>query len=305
MKYYTIGNLIRDARERQNCSQEEVCHGICTSSTLSRIENGQQAPGKKILEGLMQRLGIVEWFYDISMSRQEEEKCELERRLARCFERKEYDKVQMLADELEEKLKTYADRECNRRMEQQYLYFVRIMIRKERGENLEKTAEQLLEVIRMTLPDFDGMHIQTRLLNYQEISILNSIGSVYYALGKSWDALRLMFDLKEYLENHMLNSQKISEKYPMVLQNLSLWMEREGHYKDALELCQKGIDFCIEYGKMHTFPMLLCNKACALAELGQIEMSKEVFEQSTAIFQAVGQRESAELVKEYARYYGI
>ena len=56
---------------------------------------------------------------------------------------------------------------------------------------------------------------------------------------------------------------------------------------------------------MHTFPMLLCNKACALAELGQIEMSKEVFEQSTAIFQAVGQRESAELVKEYARYYGI
>ncbi|MCI8298779.1 MAG: transcriptional regulator [Lachnospiraceae bacterium] len=305
MSYYTIGSLIRDARERQNCSQEEVCYGICASSTLSRIENGQQTPGKRILEGLMQRLGIAEWFYDISMSRQEGETCELEQRLARCFERKEFHKMQKLADELEEKLKKQANKERSMKMQEQYLHFVRIIIRKDQGENLEMVSEELLKVIRMTIPDFDGINIHKRLLNLQEISILNSISSVYYALGNLWDALRLMFDLKEYMEKHMTNSQKISEKYPMILQNLSDWMKQEGHYKDALQLCQTGIDFCIEYGKMHTFPMLLCNKACVLAELGQIEMSKEVFEQSTAIFRALGRQESAEQVKEYARYYGI
>ena len=57
MAYDTIGDLLRDARERQNYSQEEVCYGICTSSTLSRIENGLQAPGKKLLEGLMEKIG--------------------------------------------------------------------------------------------------------------------------------------------------------------------------------------------------------------------------------------------------------
>ena len=60
MAYYTVGELIRDARERQKYSQEELSYGICTTSTLSRIENGLQVPGRKILEGLMQRLGLTQ-----------------------------------------------------------------------------------------------------------------------------------------------------------------------------------------------------------------------------------------------------
>ncbi len=53
MAHYAVGSLIRDARERQKYSQEELSYGICTASTLSRIENGVQAPGKRILEALM------------------------------------------------------------------------------------------------------------------------------------------------------------------------------------------------------------------------------------------------------------
>ena len=63
MASYTIGELIRDARERLHYSQEELCYGICTPSTLSRIENGLQTPGRKTLEGLMQRLGVADRIY--------------------------------------------------------------------------------------------------------------------------------------------------------------------------------------------------------------------------------------------------
>ncbi len=305
MGYYIIGELLRDARERQKYSQEEVCYGICTPSTLSRIENGQQAPGKKILEGLMQRLGLKDWIFDVGINPKEAEKYELEQELIRCFGRKEYERTQKLADDLEKMMNEGVSKESNLLMEKQYLSFVRIMMRKDQGEKLEYVLEKLLETICMTIPDFDGMHIQTRLLTYQEISILNSIGCVHHAMGNLWEALRILFDLKEYIEKGNMNGQMISEKYPMILQNLSAWMEQEGYYSDALELCQKGIDFCIEYGKMHTFPMLLCNKACALAELGQIEMSKKIFLQSIVLFETVGQQESAEQVKEYARNYMI
>ncbi|MCI9081988.1 MAG: transcriptional regulator [Lachnospiraceae bacterium] len=303
MGCYTIGELIRDTRERRKLSQEDVCFGICMPSTLSRIENGQQVPGRKILEGLMQRLGI-EWMFDVSMSRKEGEKYELEQEMLRCVGKKEYDRASALADELEERLKKDANREYLK-LEEQYLSFIKSVIRKDQGENLKKVLEQLLKAIRMTIPDFDGLHIQLRLLTCQEISILNSIGCIYHSQGKLWDALRLLFDLKECMEHYKLNGQRISEKYPMILQNLSTWMEQEGYYREALKLCQKGIDFCVEYGKMHTFPMLLCNKACALAELGQIEMSKEIFYQSITILEAVGQQESAEQVRRYARHFGI
>ncbi len=87
MAYYTVGDRIRDMRERQKYSQEELSYGICTPSTLSRIENGLQVPGKKILEGLMQRLGIGDGMDVVYLSREELERYELERRLVRSLGR--------------------------------------------------------------------------------------------------------------------------------------------------------------------------------------------------------------------------
>lgn len=306
MAHYAVGSLIRDARERQKYSQEELCYGICTTSTLSRIENGVQAPGKKILEGLMQRLGIADPIYNSYLSREEMERYEIEEQLTRCLARKEYARAAKYVDILEERLKESSKREYGIKLEEQYLYFARALICKNQGESAERIQELLLAAIHMTIPEFDGIHIRARLLTFHEISILNNIGCAYHAMGKVWDALRLLFELMEYIEGNAAGDGELSVKYLMILQNLSSWMGQERQYKEALELCQKGIDYCVEYGKMHIFPMLLCNKACALAELGQYEMSKEIFYQSIAIFQAMSQHERAEQIREYAEnHYGI
>jgi len=71
MANYTVGEILRETRERKKCSQEEVCYGICTPSTLSRIENGMQIPGRRILEALTQRLGITDNLYTTYMGREE------------------------------------------------------------------------------------------------------------------------------------------------------------------------------------------------------------------------------------------
>ena len=306
MAHYAVGSLIRDTRERQNYSQEEICYGICTASTLSRIENGMQVPGKKILEGLMQRLGIVDRIYNSYLSPEEMERYEIEEQLTRCLARKQYVQAEKCVDILEYKLENASKREYGLKLEEQYIRFARILIRKNRGESTALILEQLLAVIRMTIPDFDGLHIRARLLTFHEISILNNIGCVYHAMGNVWDALRLLFELKEYIEEHAVCGEELSVKYLMILQNLSSWSGQEGHYQEALELCQTGIDYCVEYGKMHTFPMLLCNKACALAELGQYDVSRETFYQSIAVFQAMSQHERAGQVRKYAEnHYGI
>ena len=102
MANYTVGALIRDARERQKYSQEELSYGICTPSTLSRIENGIQRPGKKILQGLFQRLGIIDQVHDICLSKAEMEQYEMEQHLIRCLGKKEYGKAEQLVCTLEE-----------------------------------------------------------------------------------------------------------------------------------------------------------------------------------------------------------
>lgn len=301
----TIGELIRDARERQKYSQEELSYGICTASTLSRIENGLQVPGKKILEGIVQRLGIEDRIYNVYLCREEQEWCEAERQLTRCLGDRKFEQAEKLTDYLEKNLERTSDRR-SLKMEEQYLRFAKVLIQEHRGERTEQVLEELLEIIRMTMPDFDGIHIRTRLLTYHEIVILNSIGCTYHNLKKLWEGLQLLFELKEYIENHTLKGEEMAVKYPMIVYNLSSWLGQEGRYQDALNLCQAGIEYCIEYGKLHTFPMLLFNKACALAELRQYDMSKESFYQSAALFQAINQQERAEQVKRYASlYYGI
>ena len=306
MAYYTIGELIRDTRERRHYSQEELCYGICTASTLSRIENGLQTPGKKILEGLLQRLGIVDRIYNVFLNRQEREGYELEQQLTSCLGNRDFEQAERLAASIEARIQGHRGNSVHLKMEKQYLAFAKVLIEKEKGKKAEWVLKELLHTIHMTMPDFDGIHIRSRLLTYHEITILNNIGCAYYNLGRVLEGIQLLYGLKEYIESHTLHGDEISDKYPMILQNLSSWLGREGMHKDALKLCQAGIDYCIEYGKLHTFPMLLCNKACALAALEQYDVALEFFAQSIAVFQAINQHECAEQVKKYAMiHYGI
>lgn len=306
MAYYTIGEWIRDARERQKYSQEELCYGICTASTLSRIENGLQIPGKKILEGLMQRLGMADWTGSMYLSQGEREKYELEQQLTCSLGNGDFEQAERLADCLEDKIKETSGRKYNLKMEEQYLNLARVLIGKHRGEPAEWVLQELMNAIRMTMPEFDGIHINNRLLTCHEIAILYHISCACYDLGKLWDGLQLLSELKEYMEIHVLKGEELLVKYPVVIQTLSSWLCQAGMYQDALALCQTGIEYCIEYGRLHTLPVLLHHKACGLAELGQYEMSEQYFFQSIALFQMMDQRERAEEVKEYARlHYGL
>ena len=49
MNLNTIGEILRFYREKYNFKQSDVCNGICSISTLSRIENGNKAADSLIL----------------------------------------------------------------------------------------------------------------------------------------------------------------------------------------------------------------------------------------------------------------
>ncbi len=202
MSNYTIGEVLRDLRERQKYSQEEVSYGICTPSTLSRIENGLQIPGKKILEGLMQRLGIGGGMGVAYQNREEMERHQLERRLTRSLGRGDFAEVKRLIRLIEENIQKAVRKDYGLKMVEQYVRFARIMVKKREGEAPEQVLWMLMEVIRMTIPDFDGIHLQDRLLTFHEISILDNIGCAYHDKGDLWSGVRLLFELKEYMEGH-------------------------------------------------------------------------------------------------------
>lgn len=300
MANYTIGEILREVRERKKYSQEELCFGICTPSTLSRIENGLQIPGRRILEALTQRLGITDTVYTIYMGREELELHENGRRLMRSISRRDYNMTKQLIAVLERDIQKMSGRGYRLHMERQYVLFAKAVLQKREGTDRRKVLDLFLEALFVTMPDFDGIHIRNRLLTFQEISILNNIGCMYHEMGKQIEAYQIMFALKEYLEHQVKDEEEKARKYPMILQNITTWLGQAGCYRDALRLCQEGLDYCIEHGKLQAFPMLLYNKSAMLAELGQSEMSRQCFIQTIAVFQAVNQHQRAEDIRNRA-----
>ena len=56
MTYYNYGSIVRSRREALGLTQEALALGICSSATLSRIENGTQLPTRSHYDHLSQRL---------------------------------------------------------------------------------------------------------------------------------------------------------------------------------------------------------------------------------------------------------
>ena len=55
--------LIEKIRKEENIKQADLCQGLCSISTLSRIERGKKQADKMLLEALVERLGktLVYW----------------------------------------------------------------------------------------------------------------------------------------------------------------------------------------------------------------------------------------------------
>ena len=58
MEEFRLGTYIKKHRKELGMSQEDLCGGLCAASTLSRIENNQQDPSRRLTMSLLERLGL-------------------------------------------------------------------------------------------------------------------------------------------------------------------------------------------------------------------------------------------------------
>lgn len=296
MPNYAIGEILKEVRERKKCSQEEICYGICAVSTLSRIENGRQIPSKRVLEAVTQRLGISDYLYPTYMGKEELTIYEIGKKLAISLEKEDNKRTKKLICQLEQQIESLKKSNVNVCMEEQHILYARAVLLKRKGVKAHQVLRMMLDAVRITLPDFDGICVKNHFLTFQEIIILNNIACIYYEMEKKTEAFRLLISLKIYMEEHIIDEEG-TEKYLVIIQNLVSWLLKGRSYGDALTLCEKGLTCCIEHGKMRGFPMLLYHKSALLAESGQLDKSRECFLQTIAIFQAINQHQQAEDIR--------
>ena len=53
----SLGRTLQNLRREQGLSQKELCRGLCSIPTLSRIESGEREPDQMLFDSLISRLG--------------------------------------------------------------------------------------------------------------------------------------------------------------------------------------------------------------------------------------------------------
>lgn len=300
MKAYNIGDCIRQLREEQNVNQEDLCHGLCNKSTLSRIERGCHVPSIGTVALLLQRLGVNEDSLSFLLGTTEMEISNLHKEIEALNAQKKYDEALQKIGQMEQ-LTDPKDR-----VMQQFLLRSKALAGYLQGgqrvdyDNLTK-REMLLRAIELTHPHFSLDNIGKCLLGIDEIKTINQIAITYSDAGDRRYAIHIYRQLFEYPRSRFYNTEAEVSVVTMLAYNYSTLLGRERRYEECIEYAQMGYEACIKYNKARMLGGLLLNWGHALQKLGQEEESKSKIKDSYHAYRLMQRFPEAENVKKYAK----
>ena len=293
MEVYRVGRIIQEERNRRHIAQDDLCDGICSISTLSRIENGTQKPTLKVEKALLERLGCSTENLTFYAGEDEVKKHELEIELTR---------LAMHRDSVEEKLALYKKLVKGKKMshmEKQFILMIEAMHGSYSGEwDLTRVQEQLEEALRLTIPQFIENELgRIKLMSLTEITILNNLGIVKHKQKRNMEAIRIWYYLLNYLEKSGLSVDTVGKKYPVMLVNLTKIVSEMNSFDEALELSGKGIAFCKKYHRMVGLTEFYYYKAVAHANLGHLEDAKECYKYAICLAKIIDREDMANQIQ--------
>ena len=293
MKAYNIGDCIRQLREEQNVNQEDLCRGLCSKSTLSRIERGCHVPSIGTVALLLQRLGVNEDSLSFLLGTAEMEISNLHKEIEALNAQRKYDEALQKIGRMEQ-LTDPKDR-----VMQQFLLRSKALAgylqdgQRVDYDNLTK-REMLLRAIELD-------NIGKCLLGIDEIKTINQIAITYSDAGDRRYAIHIYRQLFEYPRSRFYNTEAEVSVLTMLAYNYSRLLGQERRYEECIEYAQMGYEACIRYNKCYELGGLLINMACALHALGQDEESKERAKSAYHAYHLMRRFSEADNVKNFIR----
>ncbi len=292
MKEIPIGEAVRRRREELDLTQEQVCRGICNTSTLSRLENRRQMPSHRTLIAILQRLGMPDDRYYAVLSDEEIQLKFLENEIARNdvrFERADEEKRSALRREGLERLAELEERAGPEdRIARQTVLRSRVLLGRPEGRwPLEESVPMLLEALRITAPQFRLEDIGRGPFTDREMKIINQIAQEYIFAGRYGEAAGLLDQLLWYAQGHLRDIPPVRARIPLICHNYAIALGQLQRYKEAVEIAEMGREVCVNSLSCEMLPGLLAIMAECWHYLGDDQESERLFRQAYYIYEAL------------------
>lgn len=300
MQGYNIGYYIRRIRKERGICQEVLYEGLCSRSTLHRIESGEQQPGLFVASQLLQRLGLDESSFLLPLGPQDFEISNLQKEIISLNAQSRF------AEALEKIARLETIVVPQDKLAQQFILRAKALAGyecdgKRCPYDYPTQRQMLMQALDMTHPNFDLEKIERCLLSIEDMKSLNQIAITYSETGERRFAIRIYEQLMKYPRNRLFNNEALLTVTPMLCYNFSRLLGRERRYEEELEIAQYGYDISLKYDKARFLGGLLLNMGCALHELGRDEESKEKLIDSYYAYRLINNKKSCALVANYAK----
>lgn len=260
---FTVGYVIKNLRKQQRITQEKLCEGICTPSYLSKIENGDANVSDSTINSLLQRLGQESSKYIVFKTEKE-----------LIFQNKLYNLRQLYASSnfnlhkilLEELFPDFDKYEPPIKQFLQLHNFFSLVYY-DRCTSTEALI-MLKQALSLTKQDIDLDNLRNELFTQDEIMIILNIALTIHKENDSDRAIKILEQLRTYLEDSRISPEFYRRPYSLVLINLCSFWGMIGRYYEALACCDKGIQFCINNSHLEFLARFTYNKGYCLGKLG-------------------------------------
>lgn len=274
MVFYRLGDVIRELRDRLHMTQEELAAGICSVSSIAKIEKGRQMPSGHVAEAIFRRLKDAGCFFT-GFSQPEE-----------LLAMKSWERVLTLAKE---------ERKSGSLFEEQFYAYVLVADRMGNGTDHAVLLLELMEILVMSMP-LEELYDETarrRTYTYLELYILNSIAVQFYHMESFETANRILERVYEYLQEWYAGGGIGTYLLPVVCNNLAAVKMSSGLTHPARLLCDAGIRCCLNTGLLVPLPTLYGNLSNVLFELRETADAQKAYSRMNVLRGILAEREEA------------
>ncbi len=265
-----IGELLHYYRKQKKVTLDQLCHGICTKSQLSRIENGLSIPSQMQINTFFTRLGKGIPVGLIPITASERKRFNIQSQIGQLSDARDPRRTVLL--------KEYKD--CSptwTKLEEQYYLMQEAIHSAQSNSNLKDVLHLFKKALLLTVPNYDKINnFSDLLLSETELILIISIIHTRYFLCEFQhgdNKLKLEYisqleELKKYCETHIDNYIQ-TNLYGSILFYLSSWIGLQKDYSKALALAEEGISISLKCNNLANLRYNLFNKGYCLVALGR------------------------------------
>ena len=264
-----FGRILQKLRKEQGLSQKELCRGLCSIPTLSRIESGEREPDQMLFDSLISRLGKDSAKWELILK--ENDKKLLQKRI--------YIEYLIQAEdweELKEKLADYKEFDgVTKNLQEQYVCLIQAILYKQEKQ-YEAALKCCYEGLDKTKLQIDGKYFRIReRVSRNELQLLCCMGEILYCQEEISELKKYEYweEILKYIDYFCTDEQYYLEFYIQTNYYLGSIAYQQGQYRE----CEIYIQSAIKEMKDKKSIFYLEEFLKLIAELKENEVFKEMF----------------------------